>query len=492
MTNDEPGRSESDLHDEISKVIAFLRRAARLWMAPVGALVIGAIVSAAFFFLKKPTYRSETVMLYSEGIRQSEGDDSRDAPRNVSTRLKEILTSRSELAGVVNEFKLYPAVVKEHGLGDAVDELRHHLEFKAPGGDTFSIAFEGSTPEEAKVVTSRLAEVVIEQDASLRSKQALVTRDFLELEKMGTESHLRDAEQALAGFMAAHPRFALDATPLATGAAIRATMGGAQAAPVTPNMPFMPRQRAPQAATAPSQGRGGDATPGASHEAAQEQLKAAAALDAAQARLADLSSRFTPQYPDVKNAQGEVDRAKARVAAAAVAAGASGVGSRSTSTAAPSVGEGGSAVGAAPAARASIRAALAPAGVPPRSPDDEKNLVTLETDWVKLTRAVTEARQHQDQVEAALFKAGIAANSEVGGHGVQVSVIDPAFLPERPVPPGRGTIIALIMAAAFAFGVLGSLIGAALDDRIHDSRDLMTLAPVLVSVPRQLVGRANG
>ena len=119
-------------------------------------------------------------------------------------------------------------------------------------------------------------------------------------------------------------------------------------------------------------------------------------------------------------------------------------------------------------------------------------MVSLETDWVKLTRAVTEARQHQDQVESALFKAGIAANSEVGGHGVQVSVIDPAFLPERPVPPGRGTIVALIMAVSLVLGILGSLIGAALDDRVHEGRDLMAMAPVLITVPRQLVGRAHG
>jgi uncharacterized protein involved in exopolysaccharide biosynthesis len=490
MTNDEPRPPESDMHDEIAKVLGFLRRASRLWMAPVGALVLGLIVSAAFYFLKKQTYRSETVILYSEGIRQGEGEDSRDASRSVSTRLKEILTSRSELGNVVNEFKLYPAMVKDSGQGDAVEELRHHVEFKAPGGDTFSISFEGSTPEEAKLVTSRLAEVVIEQDANLRKKQALVTRDFLELEKMGTESQLRDAEQALAAFMAAHPRFALDATPLATGAAIRATMGGGQAAPAVANMPFMPRPRAPSTPGVASPGRSSEAPAASSREAAEEQVKAASAFEAAQARLTDLSSRFTPQYPDVKNAQAEVDRAKARLAAAAVAASASGVGARASASA-PS-GDGVTAAAASPVARATVRAALAPAGVPPRSADDDKNVVSLETDWVKLTRAVTEARQHQDQVEAALFKAGLAANSEVGGHGVQVSVIDPAFLPERPVPPGRGTIIMLIMAAAFALGVIGSLIGAVLDDRIYEGRELTTLAPVLVAVPRQLVGRTHG
>jgi uncharacterized protein involved in exopolysaccharide biosynthesis len=493
MNNDELRPNESDMHEEIARVVRFLRRATRFWLPPVVALGLGLAACVAFYFLKKPAYKSETVILYSEGIRQTEnGEDSRGS-RAVSTRLKEILTSRVELANIVNEFKLYPNTVKTNGIVDAVEELRRHVEFKAPGGDTFSIAFEGSTPEQAKLVTTRLAETVIEQDATLRKKQAVVTRDFLELEKMGTESQLKDAEQALASFMAAHPRFALDATPLATGAAIRATMGGAAPATgVTPNMPFMPRTRAAVPATPGASSHAGSAPP-ANREAAEEQMKAAAALEAAQARLADLSARFTPQYPDVKNAQAEVDRAKARVAAAAVAAGASRVETKTTA-APPQGGEvAASATTPAPVVRA-VRAALAPAGTPPRNAEDEKNVVALETDWVKLTRAVTEARQHQDQVESALFKAGIQANSEVGGHGVQVSVIDPAFLPERPVPPGRGTIMLLIMAAALVLGVLGSVVGAALDDRIHDGHELETLAPLLVLVPRKQLaaGRANG
>jgi protein tyrosine kinase modulator len=484
MTTDESNR-HTDLNEELAKVGAFLRRALRFWLAPVAALLLGVIASGAFLFLRKPTYKSETVILYSEGIRQTEGEEPRDAARGVSTRLREILTSRAELRKIVDQFGLYSGIVHEHGSGDAVEELRHHVEFKAPGGDTFSIAFEGASPQEAKQVTERLAQIVIEQDASLRKKQALVTRDFLELEKMGTESRLRDAEQSLASFMAAHPRFALDATPLAGGAAIRASMGGTVAPPNAPNaMPFVPRPRSPAGAVSFAPVRSGDSA--ASREAAQEQGKAEAALEAAQTHLADLQARFTPQYPDVRNAQAEVDRAKARLAAAAVAANHEAGPARD-----PSPANGGAAAAGA-AARPVARALIPSGALPPRSPEDEKNLVSLETEWVKLTRDVTEARQHQDHLEAALFKADIAANSEAGGHGVQVSVIDPAFLPERPVPPGRSTIVALILGAALLLGILGSLVGAALDDRIYDGRELTTLAPTLVSVPNRLLGRARG
>src|SRR5260221_2650337 len=87
-----------------------------------------------------------------------------------------------------------------------------------------------------------------------------------------------------------------------------------------------------------------------------------------------------------------------------------------------------------------------------RSGEQAKALVELETQWLTLTRAVTEARQRQDQVEEQLFKADIQANSEGAGHGVQVSIIDPAFLPERALPPGRSVIALLFLSASLVLG----------------------------------------
>jgi hypothetical protein len=129
---------------------------------------------------------------------------------------------------------------------------------------------------------------------------------------------------------------------------------------------------------------------------------------------------------------------------------------------------------------------------PARSGVHGPDLVELETNWVRLTRGVTEARQHQEHVESALFKANLAASSETAGHGVAVSIIDPAYLPEKPVPPGRSLIVVLILGGSLVLGLLVAATGAALDDRILDCRDLAPLAPALVEVPRRLVGRVHG
>jgi hypothetical protein len=114
-----------------------------------------------------------------------------------------------------------------------------------------------------------------------------------------------------------------------------------------------------------------------------------------------------------------------------------------------------------------------------------QNLVELETEWLKLTRAVTEARQRQDQIESQLFRADIQASSETGGHGVQVNVIDPAFLPQTPLPPGRTTLALIFLAGSLVVGALGALIFAVFDERLFTRRDFESLQELLVEVPKR-------
>jgi hypothetical protein len=114
----------------------------------------------------------------------------------------------------------------------------------------------------------------------------------------------------------------------------------------------------------------------------------------------------------------------------------------------------------------------------------ERELVAIETQWSRLTRGATEARQRQDLVEARLFEADIAASSESGGHGLQMTVIDPAFLPLRPVPPGRTTVVAIFVGLSLVFGLFGAVLCAALDDHVYGARDLAAFGVVLVEVPK--------
>jgi uncharacterized protein involved in exopolysaccharide biosynthesis len=115
----------------------------------------------------------------------------------------------------------------------------------------------------------------------------------------------------------------------------------------------------------------------------------------------------------------------------------------------------------------------------------------METQWLTLTRAVTEARQRQDQIEAQLFRADIQVSSESGGHGAQVNVIDPAFLPQRPLPPGRTTIAFLFLVGSLLLGVIVALLRAAFDERVLAASDIAGLGEVLAEIPRVMKRRSH-
>jgi len=494
MTEQRTSRPD-ETHEQLLSAAAFVRRARRFWRAALSVLVLGGAACAVFLFVRRPMFRSETVILYSEGARPGDDPDRPGTGRSVTIRLKEILMSHASLDAVVREFDLYPEIQKTRGQVDAVEELKKHIEFRAPGGDTFSLAFTGESASAARAVTARLAEVVIGQDSDLRKKQAILVRDFLETEKRATEDGLRDAELALASFMAAHPRFALDATPLATGAAIRASMGAGAVAPVPP-LAAAPRWvskprwvQVPAAGLESSSNSSRAERSNGVREAAEEEARAKAGLAAARANLTDLAARFTIAHPDVRSAQAEVDRATSRLAAATAAAASV---ERALSIAGPGfpLASSSPAPGAlSPAVALSNRRPTVSALASPTPPGalraSEHEVVALETEWVKLTRGATEARQHQDQVEAALFKAQSAANLEKRDYGVQVTMIDPAFLPQTAVPPGRTMILAFFAGVSLLLAGVAAVLKALLDDRVYEARDIGPFAPVLVSVPRR-------
>jgi hypothetical protein len=198
-----------------------------------------------------------------------------------------------------------------------------------------------------------------------------------------------------------------------------------------------------------------------------ERGRAEAAVAAAQADMADKSSRFTEEHPDVRSARAALERAQQRLAAL-------------------------SAPGAAPAAAGAAAEAPAPRRVFVPSPSAAKDLakagagtdlVALETDWQRLTRSVNEARERHDQIEASFFRADIAQSSESGGHAVQVQVIDPAYLPLKPVPPGRSIIAAIFVGLSLILGALAAIACALLDDRVYDGHDAASISSVLAEVP---------
>ena len=72
-----------------------------------------------------------------------------------------------------------------------------------------------------------------------------------------------------------------------------------------------------------------------------------------------------------------------------------------------------------------------------------------------------------------------------------MTVIDPAFLPQSALPPGRTMILALFASMSLLLGVMAAFLRALLDDCVYDRRDIGRFAEVLVEVPRASSRRAH-
>ena len=473
--------STPDLREQVARGVAFVRRGLRFWYVPLVTLVVGGLACVGYFALRPRMYGSETVLMHTGGIASGEVGESAAAPRTLAGRVQEMLTSRQLLSQVVEDCNLYPEIRRRYGEMDAVEELKKHVQFKAPGVGTFRIGFEGESAEQAEHVTKRLAEFVIGTDVELRAAQARITETFLAAEKGRTEVQLRNAELQVASFMAKHPRMALDTTPLLSGAAIRASVeASARANPRPGTAPPMVLAR-PASTPSTSGPRSPVARGDGQREASRATADAAAALAVARATLADKLSQFTSAHPDVRAARYAVAIAEDRLAHAM-----STEALQSPDPAPVPTVVAGSAVPPPAQAFRSLRASPTPGQEPGAATSSPQDLVALETEWATLSRNLIEARQHYDHVETELFMADITAGSVSGdNHGAQLAVIDPAFTPQHALPPGRAAITALATVASLALGWIIALCCGALDDRVYALRDLVHVGDVLAEVPRR-------
>lgn len=484
--------------DRIDRVIAIALRTRRFFMPALVVVFVGAVASFAYAMAKKRVFKSETLILYREGIRSTDivgGDVEGDRAQKLGLRLKEMVLSRTRLEQIIKEAKLYPALVEERGMIDAVDEMRKHIAFRVQDGDTFGLSFEGPDPVRVQAVTAKLADALLAENSRTNSEQAEVTKDFLDREKDRIEKELKEKETALAQFLAKHPEFARETAQPGqnqAGASIRAATAARAAAPRTDSaLASLEREagRLQERLGMPvTHKRRDEAQADPQLVAARDD--AAAELRQAQKDLQDKQSEFTEEHPDVRSARARVKQAQDKLKRAndAVAASTSALQQKS---AAKEEDEGYIDRGALENELKRINDEIAEykrrrsdAAAPPTSV--ASSVVALETDWVRLNREVVAVRDRFQSLQDKEFKASMVESAAATGRTAQMVVIDPAFVPTHAAPPGRTTLMAAGLLATMTLSLLFALGLALVDDRIYDRVDIERLGmlPLVAVVPR--------
>jgi hypothetical protein len=493
--------------EQLERLLFLVRKAAPFWKRGLLVFLVVAGVAVPYVFTRPREYRSETVILYHETMHTSDltgGEGGSETSRRVGARLREVLLSRTSLEPIIDDLHLFQdSIVRGERIG-AVEEMRKHVTFRARDGDTFEIAFVGSDPKETQEVTRRLGGCILQEAASRRTSEAKTLKEFLNTESTRNEAELKVKEAELARFVVVHPEFAGRAQGLPPSAPVTTSTAAGTTAPRFGD-PVLGSLEA-RAARIERQLRAATSTPDAPAPKAEkfQPPPDSAELVAARRDLADKAARFTDVHPDVVAAKNRVKSAEQAQAATNEAAAAAFAAKQAVRDDPPppknatdeaalrkeltelhqqiaarrAVLAKGPGAGKAPAAN-SAAVAVAPVVDGP---------VEIELEFRRLQREVTEGRDRQEKLNEKLFRASIAASSVMNDRNIQVSILDPAYLPVRPVSKPRTLLLGGLLIAAFLLAVATAVVSAALDDRIYDRRDLerFDVLPILGVIPKML------
>lgn len=485
-------KAQRTLREELDRLQMLVQRSLGFWKRSLLVLLVTMVVAVPVVFTRPRSYRSETVILYQETIRSSDltgGESGQSDARRVGARLREMLLSRASLEPIVTDLNLYEALDEKRSLVDAVDDMRKHITFRAREGDTFEIAFVGDTPQQTQEVTRRLADCIVQEAVARRAEQAKAVKDFLDAESERNKADLKAKEGALAEFFARHPEFA---PPPGTPPGTIPTARPVGATPTRPaEDPAIVTLEARAARIERQLNGPGDAPP--PPPTATPPRSDSPELVAARQDLADKLTRFTDKHPDVIAAKNRVRLAEAAQAAARAAE------PPHAPPSAPAAPEDLSAAerDALKKQLAQIvneiavrRAALKSAGGAAPEARSADTPVALEVEYRRLLHEVTETRERQRQLDDRQFKAAITASSVMSDRNIQVSVLDPAFLPSHPISQPRSRLLIVGFALGVFLALLTAFLSARLDDRIYDRVDLevLEILPVVGVIPRLTAG----
>ena len=476
--------------EQLARLLFRVRKSRAFWKRGLAVFLVGALFAVPFALTRPRSYRSNTVILYHETIQPSDVAGSEGSPegaRRVGAQLRELLFSRASLEPIIHQLDLYPDKIIHGETIEAVEEMRTNVVFKSsqPDGDTYDISFTGASPQVVQEVTRRLGDCIIQEAAKRREEKARTLQSFLAAESLRNEADLRQKEADLTSFVLLHIEYAgrLQGLPgpatISTGAGAGAT-GDPLLAALEARAAGIERRFAAKTASSP-------APPNATFRPPPD----SAELVAARRALADKLALFTDKHPDVITARARLtaaEDAQADVNAAVLAAWQAHQGFEPDPPAnameAAALRKELAGLQAQIAARRSVSSG--PTGAPADAGAlTEAQAPALELEFRRLQGEVTDARDRQQQLQSRLFHASINASSVMDDRNIQVSVLDPAYLPVRAVSKPRSLLLAALLALSLVLGLATAFAPATFDNRIYFPQDIERLdIPVIAIIAK--------
>jgi len=425
----------------------------------IGCLLLAVSVGFVIYLTTPKVYESTASIIYQKQ-KINPSKPSRDEEKLIDEMVNTVtqqVVSRTSLEKIIQEFNLYPEMREKLPIEDVIEQMRTqhiHVRVEKTKGNVFTVSYQGTEPRVVMRVTNALASKFIEENLRVREERATETSSYIQDElRMSKESldkkdalmrdyklkyynEMPDQRQSnMERLNALHEQYQATQTNIHTLEQTRLLVSEQLASQ---------RNRTNSAGSAVS-------TSGESNT-----------LAAARLNLQGLMARYTPDHPAVKRAEGQVKQLEAEQQNNPTASNAP----RRTASAA-----------SADNSSFAVQLKEIELNLKTLREESEKILVQTKTyqgwidttpireaEWVALTRDYNELRKYYDTLLAQSLTAAAAESIEMRQKGSQFKMIDPAYLPEKPM---HGNFLKFIMIAIGA-GLAGGF-GIALGLDIMDT-----------------------
>jgi polysaccharide chain length determinant protein (PEP-CTERM system associated) len=482
---------------DLERILGIVRRRHLQFLIP---LFLGWAVVWGASWILPPRYESSTTILVSQPtipqdyVQPNISDD-------WQTRLESIkqqILSQTRLLMIIDKLHLYQNAGASLTDDEKVDQMRKDIDVELDRDPSrmnisaFVISYSAGDPQLAQNVTGELSNLFISENQKVRQQQSEGTTQFLQQQLQDARSSLSAQDSKVQQFEAQHGGTlpTQEASNLQILAGLQTEMQNEQdalnaAKQQKTYMQAMLQQERTSAGRAEAlrSGQGGGV-------GAPDLATVDAQIDRLRGQLADLSSRYTDQYPDVLVIKNQIAKMEVQRDSLIAAAKVKGSTAPSTPTK-PVVADDPSLSGPAQQIAGQLQAneleitnrENAIAELKTRIGEYQGRLnsePSTSQQLSDLTRGYDQSKANYDDLLKREQESQMATSMERLQQGETFTVLDPPTEPTKPTFPNRLKFCALGIAAGLAFGLIVAGGLEFLDDRMHSGKDIKALLPMTV------------
>jgi polysaccharide chain length determinant protein (PEP-CTERM system associated) len=456
------------------------------------ALFLGWLVVWGVSWVLPARYKSATLILVEQPTMPKnyvEPNVSEDLQERLASIQQQIL-SRTRLLLIIDKLHLYSDSHGEKSPDEKVELMRKDIEIElvrtseAAPITAFKVYYSAHDPHVAQQVTSELTDLFINENLKVRQQESQDTTTFIESQLENARATLAEQEAKVREFEGAH----VGELPSQQASNLQILSGLQSQLQNEQDTLNTAKQQRIYLQTLIEQYR---SLHGISRTADGSPTGLAAIdleLDRLRAKLADLSTHYTDQYPAVENLKGQIAKtekmrddliAKSKAPGESGRQAAYGAASDTSQSSTPLQLQSQLQANQAEITnreQAVVELKARVNGYQGRLNDEP----TREQQLADLTRGYEQSKANYDDLLKKKNESAMATSMEQMQQGERFTMLDPPSLPAKPDFPNRLKFCGIGLGVGLALGliVVGSF--EAMDDRLHDEKEIKMLLPVAV------------